>query len=103
MMATRWQGNGNPRGSDAIPILGEALERARRALGPDHRVTVHSTINLAMAYSNGGRHQEAETLFREGLAADRRMLGPDHPETAGAIGNLARVLVYSKTTAESEE
>ena len=89
--------------SDAIPVLGEALERARRALGPDHRVTVHSTIYLAMAYSNGGRHQEAETLFREGLAADRRMLGPDHPETAQAMGNLALVLANSKQYAEAEK
>jgi eukaryotic-like serine/threonine-protein kinase len=103
MMAARWQGNGNPRGSDAIPILNEALERARRTLGPDHRVTVHSTVYLAMAYSNGGRHKEAETLFREGLAADRRMLGPDHPETARDLGNLAVALAYSLQYAEAEK
>jgi eukaryotic-like serine/threonine-protein kinase len=103
MLVVRWQGDANASRSDAIPVLSEAVERARRVLGPDDRVTVRSTIYLAMAYSNVGRQKEAETLFREGLAANRRMLGPDHPETGVTMGNLANVLMAEKQYAEAEQ
>ena len=90
------EGPGGPHKEEAATLLKGALERARRALGADHQVTLQSAMYLAMAYSNEGRFDEAEPLFREAVAGRRRTLGPAHSDTLDAVHNLALNLIYKK-------
>jgi non-specific serine/threonine protein kinase/serine/threonine-protein kinase len=58
-------------------------------LGPDHRGTLLSMVNLAASYHDLGRLGEALKLYEETLALMKSKLGPDHPETLGCMRNLA--------------
>ena len=71
-------------------VIGERLVAAReRVLGPDHPDTLASRNNLANAYPDAGRLDEAISLHEQNLAARERVLGPDHPDTLGSRNNLA--------------
>jgi len=71
-------------------VIGERLVVAyERVLGPDHPDTLHSRNNLANAYREAGRRDEALTLHEQTLAAYERVLGPDHPDTLQSRNNLA--------------
>ena len=59
----------------------QALAARERVLGPDHPDTLHSRNNLALAYQEAGRLDEAIPLLEQTLAARERVLGPDHPDT----------------------
>ncbi len=48
-----------------------------------------SRHNLAVAYQEAGRINEAITLDELPLAARERILGPDHPDTLATRSNLA--------------
>ena len=70
--------------------IGEQLHAAsERVLGPDHADTLASRNNLANAYRNAGRADEAITLHEQILATRERVLGPDHPDTLQSRNNLA--------------
>jgi tetratricopeptide (TPR) repeat protein len=61
---------------------GEALVAdAKRVLGPDHPDTLASRNNLALAYVDAGRLDEAITLLERTVADRKRVLGADSPET----------------------
>jgi len=66
---------------EALKLLEDALPRERRALGPEHEITIASTFELAITYNALGRGKEAEKLYRDVVAARRRVLGPEHPVT----------------------
>ena len=71
-------------------VIGERLVAAsERVLGPDHPDTLTSRNNLAYAYRDAGRLDEAITLHEQTLAARERVLGPDHPNTLTSRSNLA--------------
>jgi tetratricopeptide (TPR) repeat protein len=71
-------------------VIGERLVAAReRVLGPDHPDTLASRNNLANAYRDAGRLDEAITLHEQNLATRERMQGPDHSDTLSSRGNLA--------------
>ena len=57
-------------------------------LGPEHPDALRSMQNLAMSYSDIGRHADALKLDEEVLAV-RVKLGPDHPDTLTSMNNLA--------------
>jgi len=70
--------------------LGEAVRAAcERVLGPDHPDTLTSQHNLATAYRQAGRLDEAITLHEHTLIDRQRILGPDHPDTLTSQNNLA--------------
>jgi len=70
--------------------LGEAVRTdCERVLGPDHPHTLTSQGNLAYAYQQAGRLDEAIPLLERTLAATEGVLGPDHPITLTAQNNLA--------------
>ena len=58
-------------------------------LGADHRDTLIALNNLAKAYQEAGRLQEAIPLFEQTLADFERLRGADHPDTLIAQNNLA--------------
>ncbi|MCE9635305.1 MAG: serine/threonine-protein kinase [Planctomycetes bacterium] len=81
------------RNEEAITILRDTLERARRVVGPDHEVTQLSCNNLALAIKEVDRtSDEAVALLRECLASRRRTLGEKHPLVARTLSNLGSIL-----------
>jgi tetratricopeptide (TPR) repeat protein len=70
--------------------LGQTLTQdSERILGPDHPDTLTSRNNLAYAYREAGRLDEATALHERTLADSERILGPDHPSTLLSRNNLA--------------
>jgi serine/threonine protein kinase len=84
---------------DAYRGIGEAqlgvlhLKRSRalrqEALGPDHAVTLVTMNNLATAYWDAGRLDQALPLLEQALAKCKDKLGPDHPVTLASMNSLA--------------
>ncbi|QQQ58725.1 tetratricopeptide repeat protein [Actinomyces sp. HMT 175] len=69
--------------------LTDSVTQAGCILGPDHASTLASRNNLAYAYQDAGRLNEAITLFEKNLKDLTRILGPDHPGTLASRHNLA--------------
>jgi tetratricopeptide (TPR) repeat protein len=73
----------------AILIGKPLLADKERVLGADHPDTLGTRNNLAIAYSDAGRTDEAIRLYEQTLADQERVLGADHPETLATRNNLA--------------
>ena len=69
--------------------LTDSVTRAGDTLGPDHPSTLISRSNLANAYQDAGRLNDAITLFEQNLKDFENLLGPHHPHTLTARNNLA--------------
>ena len=69
--------------------LTDSVTRAGDVLGPDHPSTLASRNNLAYAYRDAGRLDDAIPLFEQNLEDRTRILGPDHPDTLTSRNNLA--------------
>ena len=81
----------------------QTLAARERVLGPDHPDTLHSRNNLAIAYQDAGRTDEAITLHEQTLAARERVLGPDHPDTLASRNNLAIAYQAAGRTGEARK
>jgi tetratricopeptide (TPR) repeat protein len=71
-------------------VLGE-WSAVRAAVHADHPSTLLSRNNLADAYQEVGRLDEAIALYTRTLADYERVLGPDHPDHLRSRNNLAYV------------
>ena len=69
--------------------LTDSVTRAGDTLGPDRPSTLASRNNLAGAYRDAGRLDEAIPLFEQTLEDRTRILGPHHPDTLTSRNNLA--------------
>ena len=69
--------------------LTDSVTRAGDTLGPDHPSTLASRNNLAYAYRDAGRLDEAIALYEQTLEDSTRILGPHHPNTLISRNNLA--------------
>ena len=69
--------------------LTDSVTRAGDTLGPDHPSTLASRNNLADAYRDAGRLDEAIALYEQILEDRTRILGPHHPSTLTSRHNLA--------------
>ena len=69
--------------------LTDSVTRAGDTLGPDHPSTLASRNNLADAYRDAGRLDEAIALYEQTLEDRSRLLGPDHPDILITRSNLA--------------
>ena len=69
--------------------LTDSVTKAVYTLGPDHSDTLSSRNNLANAYQDAGKLEEAITLYEQNLKDFENLLGPDHPETLLSRNNLA--------------
>jgi serine/threonine protein kinase len=76
----------------AVMLLLQTLEVRRALLGPDHRDTLESMIQLGRAYQAVGAWKLAEQLHREALPKCRAALGPDHRLTLQCMSTLADAL-----------
>ena len=69
--------------------LTESVTQAGCILGPDHPGTLASHSNLAYAYQDAGRLDEAIPLYEQNLKDRTYILDPDHPDTLTLRNNLA--------------
>ena len=69
--------------------LTDSVTQARDTLGPEHPDTLTSRHNLASAYHDAGRLDEAITLYEQTLKDSTHILGPNHPSTLTSRHNLA--------------
>ena len=69
--------------------LASSVTQACDILGPDQSDTLRARHNLASAYCNAGRLDEAIHLHEQNLADSTRILGPHHPDTLHVRHNLA--------------
>ena len=70
-------------------VVGERLVADQeRVLGPDDPDTLQSRNDLANAYRDAGRLDEAISLHEQVMAARERVLGPDHPRTLSSRDNI---------------
>ena len=71
--------------------LTDSVTQACDTLGPDHPHTLASCNNLACAYHDAGKLEEAITLYEQNLKDFEDLLGPNHPSTLTSRNNLANV------------
>ena len=76
-------------GIEAAISLSNAVDNLGRSLGPDNSYTLISRNNLACAYRDAGRLDEAIDLFEQVLADRLRALEPDHLDILVSRNNLA--------------
>ena len=69
--------------------LTDSVTRAGDTLGPDHPSTLTARNDLAGAYQDTGRLNEAIALYEQTLEDRTRILGPHHPDTLTARNDLA--------------
>jgi tetratricopeptide (TPR) repeat protein len=78
---------------EAMPeviAIGEPLTAdLDRLLGPDDPDTIRARTDLARAYHQTGRVDDAVPLVEQVLAARERLFGADHPGTLASRNNLA--------------
>jgi tetratricopeptide (TPR) repeat protein len=89
--------------------LTEALEKLRtkisileRTLGKAHTDYASSLNDLAIFYSDLGRHADAEQVYREALAIRERVLGKEHPKYADTLNELASAYHEAGRYADAE-
>ncbi|MFO1531904.1 MAG: tetratricopeptide repeat protein [Kiritimatiellia bacterium] len=73
----------------------EALDRAEKAVAPDHPDVATSLNNLGSIYYAKGQYAEAEPLLNRSLAIREKILRANHPDLATSLENLAEL--YGKT------
>ena len=70
--------------------LTESVTQTCDVLGPNHPGTLASRNNLARAYQDAGRIDEAIPLYKQNLTDTENLMGPIHPHTLTARNNLAQ-------------
>ena len=85
-----------------IPLLEEALQARKAALGADHLDVAASLTHLAIVRLDMGDYAEAATLYREALDIRRKRLGKEHPDVAESLDGLAGALHEKGDYADAE-
>jgi tetratricopeptide (TPR) repeat protein len=74
---------------DAAAEYERTLGESRRAVGPEHPLTLGVSLNLAATYQAGGRHADAMRVHEHARADAERVLGLDHAVTLRLRNNTA--------------
>ena len=77
--------------ADALKLYEESLALRKLKFGPEHEKTLTGMNNLALCYSDLGRHADAVELGKKTLALGKATLGPDHPYTLRYLDSLAGI------------
>jgi tetratricopeptide (TPR) repeat protein len=76
------------------------LPVARRTLGPEHPITLKTSVNLACSYSDDKMSEEVQNLLEDVLPICRRCLGPDDFFTLAAANVLG--IAYDRQNHHAE-
>ncbi|MGX4738123.1 tetratricopeptide repeat protein [Kitasatospora griseola] len=79
-----------------VPLRQAVLAHRERILGPDHRDTLVSLRNLALACTEAGDFERAILLHKTVLAACERVLGSDHIDLLYLRSNLAHAYAWAR-------
>jgi len=90
-----------PWSTKAVPLLREAVERARHVFGEDDGKTLELTNNLTLALAFEGQYAEAEELIRDTIFRMTRGFGENQAGTINARLTLAATLYYSGRVQEA--
>ena len=88
--------------AQAEPLLKQATEILRTALGEGHPDYAASLDGLAGLCCATGRYAEAEPLYRRALEVRRAALGEGHPDYAASLDGLAGLCCATGRYAEAE-
>ena len=83
--------------------LTDSVTRAGDTLGPDHPSTLASRNNLAGAYRDAGRLDEAIALYEQTLEDSTHILGTNHPNTLTSRNNLANAYLAAGRSEEARK
>ncbi|MGW4907121.1 FxSxx-COOH system tetratricopeptide repeat protein [Streptomyces sp. NPDC004270] len=83
-LAAHTSGLHSDEGAHALRLQQDVVDRRTELLGADHRDTLLSLYNLALALRGAGRTVEARDTHRGAHTGLARILGNDHPETLRA-------------------
>jgi tetratricopeptide (TPR) repeat protein len=78
---------------EADRLLGESLERATKALSPDHQATDRIRWLQIRVWVDQGHLERAVALGRDALVVRKRIYAAGHPMIAAALMDLGRGLV----------
>ncbi len=91
------------KSDQAVALLRQNLDEARRALGPDDPVALEAAERLGQALFALGETRDAESVLKQNVADRRRVLARDHPDTLRSVYRYSRVLLKLGRLAEAEE
>jgi tetratricopeptide (TPR) repeat protein len=86
----------------AIALFEQIVEKRKVKLGSDHPDTLNSMNNLALAYQEAGKHDQAERLLRDWLQRQRKKNEPESATTAATLANLGLTLLKQQKYSEAE-
>jgi tetratricopeptide (TPR) repeat protein len=86
----------------AASDFAEALDRWRRAEGPDGVNVAGGLHNMAVIAYEHGEVDSALDMLRESLAIRRKRLGSEHPDVASSLNNLAAITHVAGHPEEAE-
>ncbi|KEP46281.1 kinesin light chain, partial [Rhizoctonia solani 123E] len=89
--------------SRVLKLLQPVVRAFKQVLGDEHPSTLTSMNNLALTYSDLGRHDEAEQLQVKVLDTRKRVLGEEHPSTLMSMHNLASTYSHLGRPNEAEQ
>lgn len=76
----------------ALPLLKDALELRKQALGPENSDVASTMNNLALVLHGKGDFGAAEPFYQDALALRRRLFGESHREVAASLNNYGLFL-----------
>jgi tetratricopeptide (TPR) repeat protein len=88
-----WTTAGSPQraAAEAVPVLGEVIERLRGSVGADHPLTLTAVSSLANSLARAGDLDAARNHEQEALAGFQTRLGAGHPHALAVEANAATI------------
>ncbi len=77
--------------TDAEPIMREVLNRSTKVLGPEHAVSMKTSLDLGSLLCKKGQLSQADAIMVPLLSLIRRSLGEHHPHTFFVTTELAEL------------
>ena len=78
--------------TSALPLLKDALELRRQALGPEHADVASTINNLALVMHAMGDFGAAEQFYQDALKMRRKLFGEKSAEVTASLNNLGLFL-----------
>jgi hypothetical protein len=88
--------------TDAVPMMEDALQRARQLSEPRSSVAASIRRSMAATYDLAGHFAKSESLYREFVQAARQQFGENDPQTAAAMAQLGANLLRQEKFIEAE-
>lgn len=88
--------------ADSQKMAERALESRIELLGPKHKDTVHSMIDLGTVYGNMDLWEKSETVTAEALHQSRELWGENHDVTLEAMAQLAAIYSHNGRLVDAE-